>query len=160
MDSISRSQLQQGDVFRRQCEEETYKIAVKKYTQEVVNVIAKDLVSQLNSRAKKLYVYRFGKPYIIGHPVVPPSKNNSLNYAYQNAITPTKCLNTKELCIQRCISQLTIVLRKPNNSHKYRPESAALVSNVFDNPSGDTICSSKELFFELISIINKENKGT
>lgn len=86
MDSISRSQLQQGDVFRRQYEEETYKNAVKKYTQEVVNIIAKDLVSQLNSRAQKLYVYRFGNPYLLGHPVVPPSKNNSLNYAYQNEV--------------------------------------------------------------------------
>jgi len=86
MDSISRNQLQQGDVFRKQYEEETYKNAIKKYTQEVVNLIAKDLVSQLNSRAQKLYVYRFGKPYLLGHPVVPPSQNNSLRNVYQNEV--------------------------------------------------------------------------
>jgi hypothetical protein len=86
MDSISRYQLQQGDVFRRQYEEETYKNAIKKYTQEVVNVIAKDLVSQLNSRDKKTYIYRFGKPYLMGHPVVPPSQNKTLYNVYQNEV--------------------------------------------------------------------------
>jgi hypothetical protein len=86
MDSISRNQLQQGDVFRRYYEEEIYKNAISKYTQEVVNVIAKDLVSQLNSRAKKTYIYRFGKPYLQGHPVVPPSQNNSLHNVYQNEV--------------------------------------------------------------------------
>jgi len=86
MDSISRNQLQQGDVFRRQYEEESYKNAIKKYTKEVVDVITKDLVNQLNSRAHKKYVYRFGKPYLQGHPVVPPSQNNSLRNVYQNEV--------------------------------------------------------------------------
>ena len=86
MDSISRSQLQKGDIFRKQYEEEIYKNALKKYTTEVVDVITKDLVSQLNSRAQKIYVYRFGKPYILGHPIVPPSQNKSLYNVYQNEV--------------------------------------------------------------------------
>jgi hypothetical protein len=86
MDSISRSQLQKGDVFRKQYEEEIYKNALKKYTTEVVDVITKDLVSLLNSRAQKIYVYRFGKPYILGHPIVPPSQNKSLYNVYQNEV--------------------------------------------------------------------------
>ena len=86
MDSISRNQLQQGDVFRRKYEEELYERSIEKYTNEVVDVITKDLVSQLNSRAQKIYVYRFGKPYLPGHPQVPPSKNKSLYNVYQNEV--------------------------------------------------------------------------
>ena len=84
MEHISRAQLQKGDVFRRQFEDDTYKDNIKKYTNDVVSAISNDLVSKLNHRTMPKYVYRFGKPYILGHPEVPPSKNKNLYNVYQN----------------------------------------------------------------------------
>jgi hypothetical protein len=86
MEQISKTQLQKGDVFRREIENDTYDKAVKKYTTEVVETITKDLISRLNSKAMPKYVYRFGKPYLPGHPQVPPCQNQSHKNAYQNEV--------------------------------------------------------------------------
>ena len=86
MDQISREQLQKGDFFRKQFEDEIYKNNIKKYTNDVVSAIAKDIVSTQNHRTIPRYIYRFGKPYILGHPEVPPSINNSLRNVYQNDV--------------------------------------------------------------------------
>jgi hypothetical protein len=63
-----------------------YKNTVTKYVNDVVAVISKDLISTLNHRSERKYVYRFGKPYLLEHPHVPPSLNNNLHNIYQNDV--------------------------------------------------------------------------
>jgi hypothetical protein len=84
MDSISRSQLQKGDIFRKQYEQEIYNKEVEKYTSEVVEAITKNLVSQLNSKGCQKYTYYFGKSHLPGHPHIPPFLNNNQKNIYQN----------------------------------------------------------------------------
>ena len=57
------------------------------YIDAVVDVISKDLALIQYSGHTSRYTYRFGKPYLPGHPHVPPSKNpNIFKNTYTNDV--------------------------------------------------------------------------